>query len=195
LTYFWLPSPDLPGISVACLVESDTVPFLGVGLGCDLTLSGALYKAFLEGVAVTHLAKIILFRKRVESKEDKPKSSSGRIYDLDSNVGRYASAKDFDIIRARFPREQALPASEVAADFVGSDQQGAAHLVERFEATGKRLAVLNLTTPDVAELGFCAVRVWSPDTLSLPLPSAPPVRHPRFAAYGGVVHDDPHPYP
>jgi len=39
-------------------------------------------------------------------------------------------------------------------------------------ATGKRLAVLDLTTPDVADLGFTALRVWSPDTLSLPLPSA-----------------------
>jgi hypothetical protein len=32
----------------------------------------------------------------------------------------------------------------------------------------------DLTSSDVAELGFVVERVWSPDTLSLPLPSAPP---------------------
>jgi hypothetical protein len=67
--------------------------------------------------------------------------------------------------------------------------------VEGFRDAGLRLVTLDLTTPDLADLGFVVVRVWSPDTLSLALPSAPPTAHRRFGAYGGATHRDPHPYP
>ncbi|MEO3807282.1 hypothetical protein [Nonomuraea sp. B1E8] len=53
----------------------------------------------------------------------------------------------------------------------------------------------DLTTRDARALGFTVARVWSPDTLSACLASAPPAAHPRFAAYGGIVRNDPHPYP
>jgi len=69
------------------------------------------------------------------------------------------------------------------------------HLIAAFKETGKELAFLDLTTPDIADLGFRVARVWSPDTLSLSLPSAAPVLHPRFRAYGGVIRESPHPYP
>jgi thiazole/oxazole-forming peptide maturase SagD family component len=195
LRFFWLPSPDLPGFSVACLVESGDVPCVGVGLGCDLRLSHAIYKAFLEGVAVVHLAKIVLFRQRVEARSGAAESPADAFYDLDSNVGHYAAGGDADALESRFRNHPSITTSDMDADVCGSPHDDVAMLVEAFAATSKRLALLDLTTPDVADLGFCALRVWSPDTLSLPLPSAPPLRHPRFAAYGGIVHERPHPLP
>lgn len=68
-------------------------------------------------------------------------------------------------------------------------------LAGAFNATGKELVVLDLTTADVRALGFRSIRVWSPQTLSLSLPSAPPLAHPRFRAYGGARDGHPHPYP
>ncbi|MBA3812424.1 MAG: YcaO-like family protein [Caulobacteraceae bacterium] len=196
LRFFWLPNPDLVGLSVACLVESPAAPHVALGLGCDLRLSQAIYKAFLEGVAVAHLAKIILFRQRVEEAAAAAAADHAvTFYDLDSNVGHYASGADGEVIRSRFPGRTPIAASRVAPDAGGSPSQDVARLIEAFAATSKRLALLDLTTPDVADLGFAALRVWSPDTLCLPLPSAPPLLHPRFAAYGGVALDRPHPYP
>ncbi|MFZ1218237.1 MAG: YcaO-like family protein [Chthoniobacterales bacterium] len=195
LRFFWMPNADLPGFSIACLVESGDVPRIGVGLGCDLRLSHAIYKAFLEGVAVAHLAKIVLFRQRVEATAGVADAPTGLFYDLDSNVGHYAEGYDAEVIAMCFPDQPAIAASDMGEDNCGSPNDDAALLVEAMAATGKRLAILDLTTPDVADLGFTALRVWSPDTLSLPLPSAPAVCHPRFAAYGGVVHARPHPLP
>jgi ribosomal protein S12 methylthiotransferase accessory factor YcaO len=68
-------------------------------------------------------------------------------------------------------------------------------LERRLAEAGVRLFELDLTTPDVAELGLVTTRLWSPDLLALALPSAPPSEHSRFAAHGGVVNDRPHPYP
>jgi thiazole/oxazole-forming peptide maturase SagD family component len=195
LRFFWMPNADLPGFSIACLVENGGVPHVAVGLGCDLRLSHAIYKAYLEGVAVAHLAKIVLFRQRVEAAFSVTSTPASVFYDLDSNVGHYANGHDADVIAMCFPDQPSLPASELDKDNYGSPSAAAALLIEAMATTGKRLVVLDLTTPDVADLGFTALRVWSPDTLSLPLPSAPAIRHPRFAAYGGVVHERPHPLP
>ena len=195
LRFFYLPNADLPGFSIACLVESGEVPHVAVGLGCDLRLSHAIYKAFLEGVAVAHLAKIVLFRQRVENAAGVADAATDVFYDLDSNVGHYADGRDAEVIDACFPREPSIDAADLADDACGSPGEDVALLLGAMAATDKRLALVDLTTRDVADLGFNAVRVWSPDTLSLPLPSAPPVRHPRFVAYGGVTHERPHPFP
>jgi hypothetical protein len=68
-------------------------------------------------------------------------------------------------------------------------------LIDAFWKTGNELIGLDLTTGDVRDLGFRVVRLWSPDLLSLPLPSAPPLLHPRFNSYGGATDGAPHPYP
>jgi thiazole/oxazole-forming peptide maturase SagD family component len=188
---FWLPSADLPGFPVACLVEAATEPFVGVGLGCDLRLGVAAYKAFLEAVAVAQLAKVILFRESVNGSAN---GATGDIYDLDANVGLYASGKH-EVLEERFGRGPASSSDELPPDVERGAVGDVVHLVEGFRATGKELVLLDLTTPDVRELGFRALRVWSPDTLVLPLPSAPPLAHPRFDAYGGVANEAPHPYP
>lgn len=195
LRFFSMPNADLPGFSIACLVESGDIPHVAVGLGCDLRLSRAIYKAFLEGVAVAHLAKIVLFRGRVEAAAGVANAPADVFYDLDSNVGHYADGHDADVIDMCFPNQPSVVASDMDKDHYGSPSDDAVWLLGAMAATGKRLAVLDLTTPDIADLGFIALRVWSPDTLSLPLPSAPAVRHPRFGAYGGVVHERPHPLP
>jgi thiazole/oxazole-forming peptide maturase SagD family component len=192
--FFLLPSADLPGFAVACVLESDQLPRVAVGLGCDLGLSRAMYKAFLEGAAVAQLAKVILFRQATSGTTPGRGEVDG-IYDLDSNVAYYAVRPDTPEFREKLGHREPVAASELAGD-VGTTLDGDLRLlVGGFQSSGKRLLVLDLSAEDVRALGFRVVRVWSPDVLSLPLPSAPPVMHPRFAAYGGVQHEAPHPYP
>ncbi len=187
---YWLPSADLPGFAVACLIESPRPPLLGVGLGCDLRLDAALGKAFLEAVAVAQLAKVILFRNRLQGRRPDP----GALYDLDQNVAYYAT-EHRPLLAARFPPADAVDAEDLPPEQSGSPREDVAELVRAFAATGKDLALIDLTTADVRELGMWALRVWSPDVLTLSLPSAPPMAHDRFAAYGGARDDGPHPYP
>ena len=99
------------------------------------------------------------------------------------------------IAEKRFADCQEISAADAPPDGPGDPRQAAARIVGAFRAAGKRVYHADFTTPDVRQLGLSVQRVWSPDLIALPLPSAPPLAHPRFAAYGGVARDDPHPYP
>jgi hypothetical protein len=173
-------------------MESEEIPEFALGLGCDLQLSRALYKAFLESVAVAKLAKLVILRTRASSD-----NSSGidpeRIYDLDTNVAYYARTGSA-IVQAKFGDKPGVSPSEIPQDVDLGIKGDLRHLVDGFTNTHKQLVFLDLTTEDVRELGFRVARVWSPDTLTLSLPSAPPVMHRRFQAYGGVTNEAPHPY-
>lgn len=190
--FYWLPSADLPALTIACVIESQEVPKFAVGLGCDLCLPRAMYKAFLEGVAVAKLAKATVFRQIIEDIANVADPS--HIYDLDSNVAYYAVEGE-STFRAKFGVGSGVSPSDLPPDMDSGITKNLRHLVEGFTSTGKELVFFNLTTTDIKDLGFCVVRVWSPDMISLSLPSAPPVMHPRFQAYGGIINEAPHPYP
>lgn len=179
--FYWLPSPDLPGLTIAAVIESPEPPVAVVGLGCAPDLEPAVLKAFLEANAVARHARLL-------APMTQPPAIPDGLYDLDANVAYYASE-----MRTTF-RERFASCPEVNADDLPEDA-GEVDLVSAFAAAGKRLAFVDLTTPDVAALGLHAARIWSPDTLMLSLPSAPPALHPRWAAYGGIQNLAPHPYP
>lgn len=192
--FHWLRSADLPGFPVACVLEGPHPPTVAIGLGCDLRLGRAMYNAFLEGAAVAQLAKVSLFRRAMDRRlETNAGGGSGHIYDLDSNVVRYAASEP-GALRPRFEGQPVAP-SDLPPDVDLGVAGDVAHLLDAFPDTGKQLGSLELTTEDVRALGFRVVRVWSPDMLTLSLPDAPPALHPRFGAYGGFAREDPHPYP
>jgi thiazole/oxazole-forming peptide maturase SagD family component len=189
-----LRSADLDAHVVACVMEEypGRVPAVGVGLGADLNLEEAMYKALLEAAGVMQLAKIGLVMESVSGTGVgvDPKG----IFDLDSNVAYYARPENAALVRERFATGGTVRASALSQDSAGSPAQDVRRLVADFAGAGHELLALDLTTQDAAQLGFVTCRVWSPDTLSLCLPSAPPLLHPRFRAYGGVVDRGPHPY-
>ena len=76
-----------------------------------------------------------------------------------------------------------------------SDEECLQFLIDAFESSQKDLFYTDISSLEAKELGFHIARVWSKDLISLSLPSAVPVLHPRFQAYGGVKHEYPHPYP
>jgi thiazole/oxazole-forming peptide maturase SagD family component len=196
--FYWLPNADLPGMTVACVIRDPRgdVPALAVGLGSDLRLPDAMYKALLEAIGVAQLAKMTLVFPTNGSDAEAPNESEpGQILDLDRNVGFYAQAGHGSYFDSKFSSRSPIPASDLPADSTSDPLEEVRLLVDGFRATKKELVYLDLTTSDIKELRFIAVRVWSPDTLSLCLPSAPPLRHPRFQAYGGLCHEKPHPYP
>lgn len=195
---YFLANADLPGLTVACVVREPAGkrPAVAVGLGIDLALERALYKAVLEAVGVTQLAKVDLVNRAISARAGGGEAiDPGSIYDLDSNVTWYADPENAPRLQRKFSAHDVVPASELPADVELGPRAEVELLVDGFRSSGKELVGLDLTLEDMAALGFVAVRAWSPDTLSLSFPSAPPEAHPRFAAYGGVAHRDPHPYP
>jgi thiazole/oxazole-forming peptide maturase SagD family component len=192
--FYWLPSPDLAGLVVACTLRSPTAPFVSVGLGADMVLVRALYKALIEAAGGMQLAQINLLEMTLAG-QDAAGLDPARMGDLDSNVAFYAAGGNDQVLRARFGGGRQVRASELPPDLHLAPGEELRHLARAFSESGKELYGLDLTTPDLAQLGFRVARAWSPDLLQLPLPSFPPLAHPRFAAYGGVAHVEPHPYP
>lgn len=194
VSYHWLQSADLPGFAIACIVRAPEVPKVAVGLGSDLVLDRAIYKAFLEASAVAQLAKVILLREQLDRATQPRERSDPHIYGLDANVARYACS-DPEFIVDRFSEGGSVSAEDLPPDLDLDTEEIVRHLSDSFFRSGKRLAFLDFTVSDAAALGFYVARVWSPDMLTLSLPSAPPTLHPRFSAYGGFDRDEPHPYP
>jgi thiazole/oxazole-forming peptide maturase SagD family component len=196
--FHYLPSPDLPGFTVACVLRPAcaVTPAISVGLGSGASLCRTMYRSLLEAVGVQLLAAwSVLEEQLTEGRTETTRNRLDNMFDLDSNVAYYATPQGAQAVERRFAEHGSVKAAELPPDDTQSQQAQTRAIVEAFRETGKRLYYADLTTPDIRALGFTAVRTWSPDTLSLPLPSAPPAAHPRFGDYGGFARPDPHPYP
>ena len=195
-SFHYLRNPDLGAHVVAAVARSpgDQIPACGVGVGCDLDLQRAMYKAYLEGSAIAHLALISLLLSgaadEIPSADDLAAFS-----DLDKNVAFYGLPQNRNIIDGRFPTDQRIAKEDIPVYRLGGPDRDVSYLLEQFATTGKRVVLFDFTTPDIADLGFKVVRAWSPDTLPLCLPSFPSLGHPRYQAYGSPRYAYPHPYP
>jgi thiazole/oxazole-forming peptide maturase SagD family component len=197
--FFWVPNADLPGFTIACLLWSgkESFPRVAIGLGSELYLEKAMYKALLEAVGVLGLSKVTLLEASIDSDNDlwrDPVLSREDMFDLDSNILYFALPNNVATVEKKFARADVVRARDILPDVDREPREEIRLLVQAFQNTGKELVQDDLTTCDIRELGFTALRVWSPHTLSLSLPSAPPLGHPRLDAYGGPVDTGPHPY-
>jgi thiazole/oxazole-forming peptide maturase SagD family component len=194
VTFHYLPSPDLPGHTVTCVLWTDgeRLPAASVGVATDLDLEEAMYKAFLESTAIPHLALVGLMR---QSSVLGDPSAFETITDLDTNVVYYALPENLPIVRQRFPVEETVAVEELPSYPGGTAEETLPFLLREMVATGKRFAIFDLTSSDVADLGLVVFRAYSPDLLCLCPPSTPYLAHRRIAAYGGFGPLVPHPYP
>lgn len=197
--FYYLKNPDLPGFSVACVYRGNkkSIPQVAVGLGASMNLVDAMYKAFLEAVGVVGLSRMIIFDKFFDKRANLSHTTINpkTIYDLDSNVAYYALGNQRDFINKKFNASYSLKASELPNDIHLGRDKSIKFLLESFSVNHKELLFYDLTGVEAQQLGFVVPRVWSPDLLSLSLPSAPYLNHSRYQSYGGAHHDNPHPYP
>ncbi|MBA3537316.1 MAG: YcaO-like family protein [Tatlockia sp.] len=196
IRFFWLRNPDLLGFSIACVLEKPEtcIPRVSIGLGASTTLNDALYKAYLEAIGVSYLNSILILKDKLYNKGEKD-IKLDNIYDIDTNVAMYGKGYNYNRIAQRFNGRDRIVASEMDADIQGSTIDQFKKLLSSFSKSGKELLFTDLSNIEAKELGFYVSRLWCKDTLSLCFPSAPPINHPRFIKYGGLAHDEPHPYP
>ncbi len=188
--FYYLSNIDLPGHVVACVFkDKDSIPCFTIGLGADFSLNSALYKAFLEASGVLQLSKLTLFN--YETSEQK----SNIFYDLDNNVRYYAAGNDFELIERKFSNAKFIPSSIIPKYEFSSAADSIQYIQSQFSGTKKDLFHFDLQCKESKALGLHTLRLWSPNLLSLAIPGAPPVKHPRFDDYGGFSCDALHPYP
>jgi len=195
LSFHWLQNPDLHGFSIACVYyyPSGLPPKLAVGLGADTQLESAMYKAYLEMMGVISLARLNTLERTFSNQEKTINPAT--IYDVDSNVSYYALGNNLARVREKFSHAKVIKAKDMPNDDHGSQLEQLNHLLRPFEKKQMNLVYTDMTLSEADDLGFVVPRVWSPDLLSLCLPSIPWKAHPRFLEYGGCCHADPHPYP
>ena len=196
--FFLLPSPGFDTFVVACLFRARdrATPLVALGLGGDGVLERAMYKALVEAVATVQLGKMLAISPQlIGAAIPSTGVDPARIYDFDGNVAYYGEATAAMIVLSRFDGESAVRAHDLAPDRDLDPAQAVREALAWFGEQRMDLVALDCTTVDARQLGFVAYRLWSPDTIGLCPPSAPPLAHERFLAYGGAERADPHPYP
>lgn len=184
------------------------VPGTVLGNGADASLEAAMYKAFIECSAMPHMA-IVSFaqgdrtRRTAEGAESGPETApetASGIDNLDDNVYLYSLPENRKVIDEKFVTEVQVRASELPDDLMagpGSAADPEAELravTKRILGRGARLLLLDMTSPEIADLGFHVFRYYTPDLLPFGLPSYPPAAHRAFGDFGGFAHERPHPY-
>ncbi|MFI5776945.1 YcaO-like family protein [Nocardia sp. NPDC051570] len=198
-TFYWLPSADLPGHTVVCVLgeRKGYTPSSSVGIGCELRLNRSMYKAYIEAAGVFGLGKVTLLESATDESSDRwvdAEIDPSNIFDLDANVAYYALPETKDALMARYESGSPMAASDLPPDITVDPSTEIRILVDAFDSTGKELVALDLSTVDCIQLGLRVIRVWSPELLPLTMPSAPMLAHPRLGDYGSGRDSQPHPY-
>lgn len=196
--FFLLPSPGFQTFVVAYVFRSrdGAEPHVVLGLGGDGVLERAMYKALVEAVATVQLGKMLAISPQLIGAAIPPTGvDPARIYDFDSNVAYYGDASVAPIVLARFDAAGAVRALDLPPDRDLQPAEAVRDALSWFREQRMAVLALDCTTVDARQLGFVAYRLWSPNTIALCPPSAPPLAHERFLAYGGVRREEPHPYP
>ena len=182
--------------SVACILESsEGYPEAAVGLGIEFDAIQAMYKAFLEAIGVFQLAKITTVHDSAESGSQNDLSKQPDcLFDLDHNVKYYARPEHKSLLRRCFGCTETVSTANLVNSPSFSDMNCVSRLIAELAYNNIRLFVQDLSWNDIRKLGLKCVRIWSPDLLPMCLPSLPPAKHPRFAAFGEVSTEWPHPY-
>ncbi|KTD60972.1 YcaO-like family protein [Legionella shakespearei] len=199
--FYLLPNPDMPGFSVACLWYRDHdqgPPYVSIGLGIELSLEQAMFKAYLEGYSIVNLARMLIYKRQYmsESVDEQDEFCTEQMFDLNANITYYSLGKGKDAIARNFLNAEAVQASSLSEDLMFNNIDGQLrYLISAFRENDKQLYYVDLTSSEVQNFGLKVPRVWSPDLLTLCLPSTPPLGNPRFKDYGSRLFPDPHPYP
>ena len=174
---------------------------LGVGAGVAPTIERAWWKALAEAFAARSAsAKLALL--------DESSASGRAVSSFEDHIRHYADHGNVEAARFLTASPDSVPTTSVSPLEGGSEAEQVAALCSRVEAAGSSAYVVDVTSPDVCELGLTVVKVIAPELCSLDV-----LHEARFhggtrlyrAAYdaglaaGPLVerdlNPDPHPFP
>ena len=157
LSLFRVPT-DSPFPVVLALARSDErTPHAVVGIACRSDPIAAAVKALCEVCQ-------ILPRFRV-----RPPTPPARLRELADHASFYATAEGARLLDRHLvvAAGAAHPLESLATVGVGSAPHDLAAGVAALERVGLEVLVVEVTTPDVAQAGFCVLRVLVPGTLDM----------------------------
>ncbi|UPW02053.1 YcaO-like family protein [Halorussus gelatinilyticus] len=172
---------DVPAYGAAIVDDRDRYPKFAIGGSADFDPLAAATDAMVEA------AQAFPYLEHVRTDYDLDAIDPARIWNFTENTLLYARPENFEHVSFFVEGEEtALAPSEDVADDL------AAYL-DRLDAAGCTPVAVEVTTPDVREVGIRVVRVVVPELVPFPPSSLPPADHPRLAEVD--VPEMPHPYP
>ena len=196
---------DLEIPSIVCLLidYNRTPPLVCTGGASNINPDKAALKALVEA-AQTHKWAVFL------GKRDKPliiESDYSNIDDFEKHVFLYAYGDMMDALTFLTKNKQEISFSEIP-DFAGRDftnQTG--RVLRQIQSRGHEVMIVDLTTPDVSECGYCVLKVLIPSMQQLEgdhnhrMLGGPRIYQvPAKVGYStkcsfDTLNPDPHPYP
>lgn len=187
---------DMPGyaVSVSLLTRNGKRPSVIMGCQADLNPKKAIYKAFLEALAIYYLATNgplllpDLYLAHVK----------GNLYNnLDSNVAYWAKTDDWEKKKKfikEMPKEKVLLSSLENMEKETTKEEIAQSL-SMIRKVSDQAVYLDITPIEVKGEGWHVIRTFFPELVQMSLPSYPYSNHPRMKKHGGVTNELPHPIP
>lgn len=172
---------DVPTYGAAIVSERDEFPKFAIGGAADWDPAAAVADAMVEaGQALPYL-------EHVAPDYDLDAIDPASIWNFVENTLLYARPDNFEHVSFFVAGETApLPEGERVEDELGA-------CLDRLDDAGCTPVAVEITTPDVREVGIRVVRVVIPELIPFPPASLPPTDHPRLADVD--VPEMPHPYP
>ncbi|WP_168064936.1 YcaO-like family protein [Sulfolobus sp. S-194] len=187
--------PDMPVHTVGAFIKNryNKFPYILFGLRASLNPLYAIYGALAE--AASGLAYADFAIGRFINNVDSIINDKTLFLDLDSNVARWLLPTEIsrknNILNQLIQGKINLSDISNGKNYISIEDQ-IYELISYLRKISKYSTFLDITSPEIAELGFSVVKVYIPELVDLALPSLPPSKHPLLVKYGGVKNEYPH---
>lgn len=179
---------DTHAIGVITVDERDRRPKFLLSASVHLDLRTAIKEAILEAAQGWRMLK-----HRVAFDDSEMGDIDIRsVYNLQDNVRYYMQPENFPEVEFLLEGPERSVPSPVTRSF-SNEVDELRRCVELLDKAGTTPIALDITTPDVRNLGMKVTKVYVPELVDLSLPGTPPVNHPRFADTD--ITDRGHPFP
>ncbi|WP_276299187.1 YcaO-like family protein [Halorussus lipolyticus] len=172
---------DVPTYGAAIVDDRERFPKFAIGGSADFNPIAAATDAMVEA------AQAFPYLEHVRAEYDLDAIDPTSIWNFTENTLLYARPENFDRVSFFVAGEETtLPEAQRVEDELAT-------CLDRLDAAGCTPVAVEVTTPDVREVGIRAVRVVVPELVPFPPSSLPPTEHPQLADVD--VPEMPHPYP
>lgn len=170
--------------------ERDRLPKFLLSAGADIDFESAVMSALEEAKQGERVLKSSVAYQEYDNDID-----IQHVYNLDDNLKYYVRPENFGDVEFLFegPTRRVAKTDETTAFADAETPEKLRACVESLDVVGARPIALDLTLPDVRELGMHVTKVYVPELVDLMLPSMPSVDHPRFD--GVKLNPNGHPFP
>lgn len=187
LRCFEVPSPiGIPAVGCAIVNLQDQLPKVAIGGAFALDRTTAYQSALIEAAQTWAYVKDL-----AAAGIDAASIDASHIYDLTDNLRYYSLPTNYPKLKTFLG--PGPPQASQLSDNSMDDETAVRSLLDFCRKADATPLAIDVTPPDIRDVGFTVVRVIIPELVPLALPSLPPTRHPAFD--GTSLTSTPHPYP